>query len=271
MLSVELIKNLNDSLNSNIINICYSKNGLIYNKFYTRNRNFIEKNIDIPENQPENSVTGWDFISESWDIIDYDSIRSFGYPIDPESALYSDLIDKNKNLLLELKATNNIQILDNITDYVNTTCDQSVTIKDVIVCLKTIELLNITLSDKQISNFLQNTIGLSLINKVLILFLDISDISELNTPSNLELFKQKYINLINQKVEKEKIVIEEEFNKLKIEFDELNSDEVNCMKDNLDTIKNDYSIFDNKTDIIDMVFTSWPSILAPNPFQMVYG
>jgi hypothetical protein len=127
---------------------------------------------------------------------------------------------------------------------------------------------NVFIKDYEEEHFTLETLKLfankdiNLETKKIMLILGIFDV---NKVKDLDYCKEQMMKLIRKHVEKEKSALDKEFAEFNQDTESV-SDEVSSIKEFLDTVAEDYSIFKDQEIPKDLILYCWPPILAPNPF-----
>lgn len=145
----------------------------------------------------------------------------------------------------------------------------SVNLEQVDQLVRARNILQIRCTPDRILEIISKNIYTSVESKILMLAFNANSEEEVYDLKNIEDYKIVLMTYIRDKVAREKINIENEFKAYAEQGSNIDHSEIDSIKEYLDGIATDYSIFDGKVNIKDMVMTTWPSILAPNPFESV--
>jgi len=145
----------------------------------------------------------------------------------------------------------------------------SVNLEQIDQLVRARNILRIQCTPDRILHIISNNIYTSVESKILMLAFNANSEEEVYDAKNIEDYKIILMSFIRSKVTQEKVNIENEFKAYATQGSNIDHSEIDSIKEYLDGIATDYSIFDGKVNIKDMVMTTWPSILAPNPFEVV--
>lgn len=261
-----LIQELKKCICANVVSICYKKNNISYTKYYTNKKDYMnDKSIEGEEE--ESILLTYNIIDDCIEKINYSDIESYSYDVDENKFL--SFVEDAKNRLNFLKKTltsEDVELMNYITNYVHNVCYDSITIKNFDIFK--IRLVYPNIGSQKILDLLNIHKKCDTKTIMLMLFFDFDNELDVYNPSNLNIIKSKYIEIIKNKIDFEKTAIDEEFNKLKSEYPDLDESESSSVKQFLDEIINNLSDLDNCT-TIDSVISNWPDILTPNPFDVI--
>jgi hypothetical protein len=260
---------IDDALDKTIVNIVYSNNNQTWNKFFTCNSSYTNR----PLLRNPIFFEAYNFITEKVEKIYYGHITYYEYDTDENrisSKTYdivpANLAQMNKNYfkaVKEILSPNQLKIVEeSFQDHT-----QLKNLESVYFMLKLIRK-NVFIKDYEEEHFTLETLKLfankdiNLETKKIMLILGIFDV---NKVKDLDYCKEQMMKLIRKHVEKEKSALDKEFAEFNQDTESV-SDEVSSIKEFLDTVAEDYSIFKDQEIPKDLILYCWPPILAPNPF-----
>ena len=261
---------VDEALDKTIVNIVYSFNNQTWNKFFTCSSGYTKESLQ------RNPVffEAYNFITEKVERVYYGHISYFEFDSDENrlsskqfDVVLANLAQMNKNYYNAIKSIltpEQLKIVeDNFQDHT-----QLKNLESVYYMLKLIRK-NIFIKDYEEEYFTKETLKifsnktLSLETKKIMLILDILEPEKL---ADLEYCKAQMMKLIRKHVEKEKKALDKEAAAYENKDSESILEEVNSIKEFLNIVAEDWSIFQDQEIPKDLILYCWPPILAPNPF-----
>lgn len=261
---------VDEALDKTIVYIVYSFNNQTCNKFFTCNKNFVNQ----PLHRNPIFFEAYNFVTEKIEKIYYGHISYYEYDTEENrvtskeyDVVPANLAQMNKNYykaIKEILSPDQLKIVeDNFLDHT-----QLKSLESVYHMIKMIRK-NIFIKDYEEDHFTKETLKIfadktiNLETKKLMLILDISEPEKLK---DLNFCKDQMMKLIQKHVEKEKINIDKEFEEYKKDDADIPDEEIKNIKEFLNSVAEDYSIFTDQEIPRDIIYYCWPPILAPNPF-----
>lgn len=260
---------IDEALDKTIVNVVYSFNKQTWRKFFTCCPSYTDKSF------VRNPIffEAYNFVTEKIERVYYGHISYYEYDTD-ENRLSSkefdiipaNLAQMNKNYYEAVKKLLTPEQLVTVDNFFQDHT-QLKSLESVYYMLKLIRK-NIFIKDYEEENFTKDTLklfsdtSLSIETKKIMLILDISDPEKLK---DLDYCKDQMMKLIKKHVEKEKLALDKEFAEYNQEVDTI-SEEITSIKEFLNIVAEDRSIFQDQEIPKDLILYCWPPILAPNPF-----
>lgn len=263
-----LKKIVDKALARGIVKLIYKPNDIALVKFFTTNEKFINKKLN---NNPIN-FEAFNYVTEKVETVYYGHLIS--YELETEDNVYSSneytVLPKhvahiNKSyfsLIKKLLLPPEVEFLENVfqdqtqIDYLEMIYKMFILIEKSVLSSDRKHITR-----EQLELFADKKIDTP--TKKLMWILDIFDSEQLK---DLNFCKKQMMKLIKWHVEKEKKNIDLEFESYKKEDNSIPDDEIVAIKEFLDQVADDYSIFTDQEIPYDLIYYCWPPILAPNPF-----
>lgn len=263
-----LKKIIDDALKRSIVKLIYKPGETTLVKFFSTNEKFTKESLD------SNAIffRALNYVTEKVETVYYSHILS--YEIETEDNIYSSkdysvlprhVAHINKSyfsLIKKVLLPAEVEFMEN-TFQDQTQFDYLETIHKMFVLIEKSVLSSDRklISREQLELFADKSIDTS--TKKIMWIFDIYNPEQLK---DINFCKKQMMKLIKWHVEKEKANIDKEFESYKKEENAIPDEEITAIKDFLDQVAEDYSIFSDQEIPYDLIYYCWPPILAPNPF-----
>ena len=263
-----LKKIIDDALKRSIVKLIYTPGETTLVKFFSTNEKFTKESLD------SNAIffRALNYVTEKVETVYYSHILS--YEIETEDNIYSSkdysvlprhVAHVNKSyfsLIKKVLLPAEVEFMEN-TFQDQTQFDYLETIHKMFVLIEKSVLSSDRklISREQLELFADKSIDTS--TKKIMWIFDIYNPEQLK---DINFCKKQMMKLIKWHVEKEKANIDKEFESYKKEDNAIPDEEITAIKDFLDQVAEDYSIFSDQEIPYDLIYYCWPPILAPNPF-----